>query len=218
VAASTMADTLVSLGDVGVLNFTCPKGVKENVIAVAFDDLYSGEASIPVSNLVQTTTLAVGDKLYIYNGGSYKGYTLADGGIWEPITSNFTLTQGGLSEDAGKAADKELKAAGQGFWIVRQDATAAATVTVYGKPPAAGAKTLAQGRNLCGNPTNTAKFPTITNPSDGDIIILNGEGQNFTKGKYKSGAWKWNTGSAPTIPALGGFWYTAQGSTTTLAW
>ena len=221
-AASVMAVD-VEMGQVGLYNFTCPATVKENLIAVCFDDLASGQASIPVSNLVQTVNLAVDDELYIFNGDAYQGFVLKQGEsakYWDKITS-YTASVAPNPTVSSVNADAATMVAGQGFWIVRKDPTEEVTVTVYGKPHSAAPQALVQNkRNLCGNPTNVAKFPTITNPTVRDVILIpDASGMGYKKGVYGNDKWNWNDGSeSTTISPLAGFWYTPMGSETTIAW
>ena len=44
-------------------------------------------ADITLSNLVSTTTLATGDIVYLYESGTWKGYTLSATKVWEPMTA-----------------------------------------------------------------------------------------------------------------------------------
>lgn len=89
--------------------------------------LATSGGAVVVSNLVKTTNLTVGDKLYVINGtGSsafYDGWELNSARCWQPL-GKFTLNANGTMS-AAVAADPQQQTVvrGQGVWLVRNNPT-----------------------------------------------------------------------------------------------
>ena len=86
--------------------------------------LATGGGAVVVSNLVKTTNLTVGDKLYVINGFSkYDGWQLVAGGYWSPIGKFSIGADGQMTADAGVQASDQTVTRGQGVWLVRNNPT-----------------------------------------------------------------------------------------------
>ena len=145
-----------------VMNVT--NAYTDTVIAVPWVGL-DGNA-ITISNLVNTTTLAEGDKLYMYNSdGTWYEYTKS-GGNWTGAT---TITTSG-----DHTAESQVVQRGSG--LILQRTSAGGNVLLCGRVDSSTVSTTiaANGKTLFANPTaddvdiNT-KF---TGATDGDAIMI----------------------------------------------
>lgn len=210
-----------------VMNVT--NAYTDTVIAVPWVGLDG--STITISNLVNTTTLSEGDKLYMYDNGTWYEYTKS-GGIWTGAT---TVTTTG-----DHTAESQIVQRGTGLILTR--ASAGGSVLLSGRVDSSTVSTTiaANGKTLFANPTATAvdintKFAGATN---GDTIMIplnNGGSDTYTFngtewGKNEKEAYtrtfngverttykdKWVTGGA--IPAGTGAWYEHKGSEYTVTW
>ena len=210
-----------------VMNVT--NAYTDTVIAVPWVGLDG--STITISNLVNTTTLAEGDKLYMYNSdGTWYEYTKS-GGIWTGAT---TITSSG-----DHTAESQVVARGSG--LVLQRASAGGTVLLCGRVDSNPIQTtIATGKTLFANPTASAvdlntKF---TAAADGDKIMIpqsNGGSDTYT---FNGTEWGKMTKQPTTItingvertrysnvwskcgsiPAGTGAWYETTGTGYTVEW
>ena len=188
------------------------------VVAVPGLDLAGGDLAI--SNLVKTTGLTAGDKLYAFENGKYKGWELNDSGKWEEFIGAGQGSDGIASFDAGTPASSACLGVGKGIWLHRD--TPSGTFYVYG---AQTSKTSAVGSGvtLVGNPkTSNATPRSIDGLANGDKISLPTSG-SLTHYNYSSAKNQWWHGGEyvdfPTIDAGTGFWYTpSDASGRTINW
>ena len=214
-----------TLGTVGVTAITST--LTNTVVAVSYKDLAEA-GNIAVSNIVKTTNLLEGDRLYVFNNGSYQVYKLSsNGGYWQKMTNAEVGSTGGLTITEGVAANSKLLAVGQGIWLVRGPKWDGEEFTfyIYGKPANSNTVPVSSGTNLVGNPTTSNVAPTVANPSDGDRVLVP---QNFALPityTYNETKKQWSHtgsdhkkvfGALPEIKAGTGFWYVAKGEVTTI--
>ena len=220
-----------------VMNVT--NAYTDTVIAVPWVG-FNGSA-ITISNLVNTTTLTAGDKLYMYDNGTWYEYTKSAGGVW---TGAETITPAG-----SHSAESQVVQRGSGLILQRDESGAGGTVFLAGRVDSssitttiAGATTVegetVKGKTLFANPTATAvdintKFTGATNGDTISIPLNNGGTDVYTYDGTKS-EWgkmtftvttfngrtrKTNTWSkCGSIPAGTGAWYETTGSGYTVTW
>ena len=212
-----------------VMNVT--NAYTDTVIAVPWVGL-DGNA-ITISNLVNTTTLAEGDKLYMYDNGTWYEYTKS-GAIWTVAET--------VSESGTHTAESQVVARGSG--LVLQRASAGGTVFLCGRVDSSTIQTtIATGKTLFANPTATAvdintKFTSAANGDTITIPLNNGGSDKYTFDSTKS-EWgkitKVENGSITigsktikkykdqwekcgSIPAGTGAWYETTGNGYTVTW
>lgn len=240
-ATSASAAVEQTIGTVGVISVTVPAGQANTIIAAAFKDLSDTTKDASIANLVKTTNLKEGDKLMLFTGSSepYSVWVLSgDNGTWtKSAKSYYVASDGTLTEGTGTAASDTTATAGTGLWLVRGNATDAATVTIYGAY-VDGAKTTtttADAWNLVGNP-GIASFSGFTGVAGDKIVtVVNGALRQYA---YSGSAWYYETTEKKTVTVAGkertvvskkkvegtpsiapgeGFWYYTQ-SAQTLTW
>lgn len=209
-----------------VMNVT--NAYTDTVIAVPWVGLDGNP--ITISNLVNTTTLAEGDKLYMYNSdGTWYEYTKS-GGIWTGAT---TITTSG-----DHTAESQVVARGSG--LILQRTSAGGTVLLCGRVDSDSiTTTIATGKTLFANPTAAAvdintsgKFAGATNGDTISIPLNNGGSDVYTFNgtewgkmtytettlangrKRKTQAWS----KCGEIPAGTGAWYETTGSGYNVTW
>ena len=200
-------------------------------LAVPWTKLRPTAASEDVAavDLVKTTNLTTGDKLYVYDGASkmYKAWQLRDSGLWEALAV-YRVADGYVDfNQAGTAPEASAVARGTGVWLQRQRTEG--PVYLCGQVETASVTTpLAAGWNLVGSPTTAACDLSQLEPATGDRIVVPtaAEPKNMTwkAGTEGSpGSWgywenrlvtKWGvTVAVPTwvenavVPAGNAFWY-----------
>lgn len=129
--AASAESATTALVTVGVIPVTLPAGQKNTIIAAAFTGLEDGKLTI--ANVVKTTNLAEGDQILLFKDGSYTAWVLDTDKKWQKTDANFTLDSAGDTTVTTGAETTTTVTAGQGLWIVRKDATDAATIAIYGK-------------------------------------------------------------------------------------
>ena len=192
---------------------------------------------ITLSNLVSTTTLAAGDIVYLYESGTWKGYTLSATKVWEPMTT----INGDEVVSPGSADAKELS---RGTGLIVQRASNTDPIYLCGRydstPPSA-TPVGAGATVLIANPTTTAKTIGDDVGSNGDEIRIPLDGGGLKVYTKKDDAWgtvvetttpvtrggktinkktqTWTTGGCELAPGMGA-WY-VNGSTeaaASIAW
>lgn len=211
-----------------------PNANTDTVIAVPWVGL-DGSA-IKISDLVNTTTLSAGDKLYMYGtDGKWYASTKNAEGQWD---GSITVSGAGTLMVASQTVDR-------GTALLLQRASEGGNVFLCGRVgDDTITTTIASGKTLFANPTASAvnlndKFTAAAGATKGDAIMIplnnggsdtytfNGAewgkftkvedgtvtvaGQTFTR--YKE---QWQRGG--TIPAGTGAWYTTTGAGYTVTW
>ena len=239
-AAAFATDVLVPLGDVGVTAIT--SSTTNTIVAVSYTDLAS-DGNITASNLVKTSNLTVGDRLYVYDSGNFKAFELALSGsvkYWQG-TATVEPKDGIASLVAATSADSVRVAVGTGVWLVRGSGWDGNPFTfyIYGKPVDSLSPVSVSGSALVGNPTQVSKAPTVATPQDGDKVIApDGAGKMQTyiyspavsttshgvevtiQAGWYLGRVKPSTtpDGLPAIPAGTGFWYVPKTAGATISW
>ena len=221
-------------------------GAKATIVAVPWEMLSATAGqNIPVTDIVMTTNLTAGDKLYAYDADAkaYAVWTLA-GGAWQPVQNYVTDASGKQVAVVTPDADNTNLPRGGAFWLVRQDATK--PFYLYGQYTAAAVTatkitagtTAAPVLQLLASPKTEAfalNSISWTGASANDAIILPSANENgpqtklsfdATQGKW--GIWKPTAGDNGratntfdtniTIPAGRGFWYMSCGGAPTVSW
>lgn len=226
-AATTFAADEITLADeIGVTMVTLPAGQKETIIAASFVDLDMGDVSI--ANLVKTTGLAEGDEILLYTAkNTYSAWKLNADKAWEKAAKMYVVNADGVAvESDGDDPKTTTATVGTGLWIVRKDATAEATIAIYGKYTVNRTTEITAGAwNLVGNAG--LKPYTFTGGMAGDklIAVQNGARREYT---YDGSKWTYPTYTTvkktfmgkemnvvtetpvqenPTIAPGEGFWY-----------
>jgi len=172
---------------------------------------------IAVADVLLTTGLATGDKLYIQkSGGEYNSYTLQANGKWQ-ANKVATVGASGFSAGSSDSAENAEIDPGKAFWLE----TAATDVTLLGQASASSASSVVAGFQLLSSKASATAITlgSITGAAKGDIILL-ADGT-----RYQMGRTKWmkvadagtllsvpTDASEVTIAAGVGFWYNAAAS------
>lgn len=187
-AATTFAADEITLDDeIGVTMVTLPAGQKETIIAASFVDFDTGDVSI--ANLVKTTDLAEGDEILLYTAkDTYSAWKLNADKAWEKAAKMYKVNSDGVAvESEGDDPKTTTATVGTGLWIVRKDATAAATIAIYGKyKEGRTTEITANAWNLVGNAG--LKSYTFTGGAKGDKLIAV---QNGARREYTHDGTKW---------------------------
>lgn len=163
-------------------------------LAVPWTKLRPTAASEDVAavDLVKTTNLTAGDKLYVYDGAStmYKAWQLRESGLWEPMAV-YKVADGYVDFDkADPAPEASAVARGTGVWLQRQRTEG--PVYLCGQYETASVTTpLAAVWNLVGSPTTAACDLSQLEPATGDRIVVP------TAAEPKNMTWKAGTEGSP---------------------
>lgn len=149
------------------------------LVAIPFVDYGTGgtEVGVKVNEIIKTSNLTVGDKIYASNGTDYDCWELQSSSgkkVWVPVNkvsvSGLKATQT-LTTDAAAAALNR----GDAFWLVRSAPEASAFYLMGQAPTAEGVKvSLTVGNNLVAN-TKSAALDISTLAGEavaGDSITL----------------------------------------------
>ena len=138
----------------------------QSVVGVPWKNVGTGDVTL--SNLVSTTTLQVGDKVYFYEGGTWYYYQLSASG-WQSAT-----TVSGSGASSLDAADVKTFAVGSGLLIER--ASYSNPIYLTGRYDAGASTAVGAGASvLISNPTTTTKYITTENAGD-KVRVLKGDG------------------------------------------
>ena len=147
-----------------VMNVT--NAYTDTVIAVPWVG-FDGSA-ITISNLVNTTTLTAGDKLFMYGSdGKWYAYGRGDSGAW---TNALTVSSDGVTVTA---ADEQTVQRGTG--LILQRASDGGNVFLCGRVGTGSVTTkIAVGKTLIANPTASDVLlnDKFTDAADGDTITI----------------------------------------------
>lgn len=229
---AAFAETAVDSGNaVGALDLSVSNNVasqKQTLISVPFVGYETGGA-VKVKDMVKTSDLANGSKLYVADGdGGYHTWKLA-GGEWV-ADKKVTIGAGG-QPSAGETYSQDTVVVNRGdsFWLEPVFADSATEGTIYllgQKADDEGLSMAAAKWNLLGNASVSSV--TLSNEStsgfeNGEQVVVQVNGKlrywTYKSGKgwrYTTSAGTWSTPSSNplTIAAGQGFWYRATGSKT----
>lgn len=215
-------ETTVSTIDVIAVD----SGLKNTIVAIPGLDLAGGD--LVISNLVKTTNLSEGDKLYAFSGGEYESWEL-NGGHWQRAATRVSISasDGTVTTNESTQASLFSMPVGSGIWLQRS--VYANPFYVYAQHVDSPTTTVApHATALVGNPTVEDKRPKIATPTNGDRIVV----PTATLPKYYTYVdstyvdSKWTSISEgevseglPTITAGTGFWYISNGeSAVEISW
>ena len=228
---------------VGVQKTT--RKAKKTIISVPWHSL-ADDANISVAELVMTSNLTEGDKLYVYNvtDKRYDVYTLNASKKWE-ATAIYTIDEKGqMSAESSGKPDGTTIARGSGVWLERQNTDTPiisygqATNTKQDTAMAAGTKEEPKWSLAAVPSTESVSLATIAAPAnsanDKVIVPTDGAPKIFT---VKDGTWgyeesvdvvdRWGnkTGgvrierkTGATLEPGTGFWYLNAGDAKTVTW
>ena len=224
----------------GVLKVTC--SAQKVIIATPWVKCGDATASVSVSNLVMTSGLAQGDSVLLYQGGTFRGWSINASGNWQAMD----VIDGDTTYNSGENA---AIARGEAFWFVKasypkpytpyplylygQDATNTVYSTIADGSSSTPAYSLVASPTISStgtNDVNAATFNFTPNAADEirvprqdlpDLIYTYQGGQWGTLVSVKIGTTnrykkQWQAGCM--IPAGTGFWYVSQGAAGTIKW
>ena len=216
---AAFATTVESGNAVGVLDKQIKTSdAKQILISVPFLG-YDGEA-VKVAEMVKTSNLAEGSKLYVPDGGKYNTWKLNASGQWEADKQVVIGTDGKPSSE-GQSANQGAATVERGgaFWLEPVfKAGTTDTIFLLGQGVADdGQSTAVQGWNLIGNasvkPVQLADLPG----SSYDQIIVQVDGK-LRQYSYQRGMWSYQaqngsrvTNDCVQIESGQGFWYQNAG-------
>ena len=229
VGAAFAATEVDSGNAVGALDLSVTNTPKQTLISVPFVG-YETNVAVKVKDMVKTSNLANGSKLYVADGdGGYHTWKLFNG-TWVADTK-VTIGAGG-QPSAGETDSQDTVTVkrGDSFWLEPVFTSPAASGTIYllgQKGDGAGSSTAAEKWNLLGNASVDPVMLSNAQDSGYDngeqvVVQVNGKLRYYT---YKSGKGGWyyvkddGTRSNPENEALQiaagqGFWYRASSSKT----
>ena len=189
-------------------------------VGVPWVDVANTNSNVRVKDLVLTDTLTEGDKLYVYNNGTWSFYQLNSGKAWVPGSTATTYAAPIPTADAdtatiarGQALYLERSVTNQPFYVYGAEGSAVASTTLTGAT-----------KYLVASPKATAFTPSHSNISgatpkgrnSGDQIVVPLNGGSTRIYTLRGGKWGYATsggrveeGSESYQPvSLGtGFWY-----------
>ncbi len=219
-AGAALAGTDVASGNaIGALDVQISTASAQTLIAVPFVG-YTGGA-VAVKDIVKTSSLAQGSKLYAVAGeGGYNTWTLNAGGVWI-ADEKVTILSGGqpIVGTAANQGDATINR-GDAFWIqpVFKDSAASGTIFLLGQEAGTGSSEVAGGTwNLVGNASVETCSLKELEGEEGDQIVVQVDGK-LRYWTYKESVQGWcyvkdnHTRSDPAnepleIKAGQGFWY-----------
>ena len=220
-AGVALATTEVTVATVDVI--AIDSGMKNTVVAIPGLDLSDG-GNLAVSNLVKTTNLTAGDKLYAFSNGEYETWVLNNSLHWEQAAQRYTIKSTGAEESTATPASIMWMDVGSGIWLSRQTYASGNSFYVYGAHADGVTNVVAASATvLLGNPVPTYEgiVPTVIGAQNGDQVIV--PTAMFPKYyKFDGSVWKSTSGSTglPQIMRGTGFWYkaSASGSDRKVSW
>ena len=204
-------------------------------VGVPWVDVANTNSAVKVADLVKTDTLEKGDKLYVYDNGTWYFYELNSSKEWEAET---TVNSSVTPVTAGTPSTATI-VRGQALYLERSKPTTPAFFYVYGAVGSAiQPQTLtANSKNLVASPKAEAFIISTTSIENatakakgqkGDQIVVPLEGGASRVYTLVNGTWGYTDSTSGTrmtsaadctVPLGTGFWYnTATGSTPTIKW
>lgn len=229
--AAFAAGTDVTSGNaIGALDCTITKASNQTLVAVPFLG-YDTDGKVAVKDMVKTSNLAEGSKLYVPDGtGAYNTWKLSAAGEWV-ADQKVTIIQNGTPTVGESASQSEAKISrGDSFWLepIFKDSATSGTIYLLGQAAeTAGASEAAINWNLMGNASVNSVTLGTAGFADGETIVVQVEGKlRYYTFKSTKGGWRYTkpdgTWSDPatdqlTIAPGQGFWYNAR-SAKTIDW
>ena len=213
-ALATDVDSTV----IGTLPVEVAKG--QQLMAAPFAD--NADGSIAVNDMVKTSDLVEGDKLYVANDSGYDMWKLDAKGEWVPGVK-VSIDGTGKASESETAAATEIKVKrGDAFWLETKNG---GHVTLLGgKSDATPAVAVANKWNLISNPTIAKAVLTEKIFVTGDKIAVPQDGKLVTYSWKENYGWwirangKIQKNQTVEIDAGKGIWFFANGSDRTIAW
>ena len=166
----------------GVLSVS-DTATSNTVVGVPWMNIGEGTpAAVTLSNLVSTATLDAGDIVYLYENGTWLGYRLTSGGVWDPLTT----INGATVASPGSA---DAKALTRGTGIIIQRANNQDPIYLCGRYDATTVSTSVPANSmvLIANPKPTDAY--ITAGSAGDQINIPKNGGAMDMYERRSDGW-----------------------------
>ena len=213
-AAAAVAGEVVSSNAVAALNKAIDVKAKQTLLAVPFEG-YEEAGKVKVADIVKTSGLADGSKLYVPNtNGGYDTWTLQEG-QWVAGTKVNVDSNGEVGEAVtGSASDVKINR-GDAFWLEPANGTAGTVFLLGQGNGTSGKSTVAPGWNLVGNASagDQTKFNVTGTKGDKVIVQLeDGSLRYYTYSDTKK-AWRYQDDKGvyqylnPAIKAGQGLWY-----------
>ena len=218
-AGAALATSVESGNAVGALDVSLAND-KATLIAVPFVG-YGDEGAVAVQDMVKTSDLADGSKLYVADGeGGYHVWELQSGS-WTSVNKVTIDKKGQSTSGITPSSDAFTAKRGDSFWLEPIfKSGSAGTVFLLGQGDAAqGSSTVAAGWNLIGNTATIAK--DVPAGAEGEKVCVPNEGGLVTY-TYRSG-WRkegpdFRTKTYDiTIQPGRGFWFLSN-SEKSIAW
>ena len=154
------------------------------VIGVPWKNI-GDDGNVTLSNLESTANLDEGDIVYLYENGTWKGYTLLASKVWDPMTT----INGNEVVSPGSADAKELS---RGMGLIIQRASNTAPIYLCGRYDSTSPSATPVGAGatvLIANPTTTTKTFGASDGAVGDQIRVPLNGGGLKIYEKKSDGW-----------------------------
>lgn len=213
-AGAVLAATDVDSSVIGTLPVTVVKD--QQLMAVPFAD---ADGEISVNDMVKTSDLTEGDKLYVANGNGYDMWKL-EGGQWKSANKVTIKADGSVDEGVSLSAENAKVKRGDAFWL--ETANGGNVMLLGGKSNADSSVAVAGKWNLIGNPGIEDKTLAATGFVNGDKVSIlqeNGYLKTWTFKTSQNGWWvRGSDARTITVPAGKGIWFYANGSEDRQVW
>lgn len=223
VSVAAIAGSITTSNEMGVLAVDPASAANgKMMLAIPYENYGATGNAITLSDIIATSFLAEGDKLYVANAGGYDVYTLSNTGSWTPSTKVTVDATGALTVTTTPSAELTPIARGQAVWLE----TSKSSIFLLGQVPAAAASVSVTGGgdmfkyNLVGQSTPTAVTLSSTFGANGDWLVL-ADGTTYARNKdtWKKVVKNDKTttlvdAAGTTLPIGTGFWYLAKGEGT----
>lgn len=217
-AAAAVAGEVVSSNAVAALNKPIDVKAKQTLLAVPFEG-YETSGKVKVADIVKTSDLADGSKLYVpTSDGQYDTWTLDANGQWIPGVNVSVGSDGTVASSETVSAEDRKINRGDAFWLEPVFASGNNTGTVFllGQGDGtSGTSTVASGWNLVGNASAGDQTGFNVTGTKGDKVIVqleDGSLRYYTYSDTKK-AWRYQDDEGvyqylnPAIKAGQGLWY-----------
>lgn len=212
-AGAVLAATDVDSSVIGTLPVTVVKD--QQLMAVPFAD---ADGEISVNDMVKTSDLTEGDKLYVANGNGYDMWKL-EGGQWKSANKVTIKADGSVDEGVSLSAENAKVKRGDAFWL--ETANGGNVMLLGGKSDAAPSVAVADKWNLISNPTIDEKdLVEITGFVTGDRVskLVDGNLRVYTYKKGTGWTQRKEVLEAFKVPAGTGIWFYANGTDREIKW
>lgn len=223
-AAFAESASVESANAIGALDVPIPSTRAQTLVSVPFLG-YEDEGAVAVKDMVKTSNLGEGSKLYVPNGtGAYNTFKLVDD-TWVADERVTVGPDGQTSKDTSEDQGSATVNRGDAFWIEPKDATGGKIYLLGQGATEAGISQVTSGWNLVGNTSGVTKDIAsagykgeVQGYSDGEKICVQGEGGVLETYTYRAGWRKGRTEvNVVNIAAGQGFWFLSKG-TTSIKW